>query len=55
MLRRGKLTDRKIKKYQAMGYYDEGWKAARREMWARRRAKREGNFVSQDGRLIFRP
>ncbi len=56
-LLRGKpLTDRQIAKYESLGYYDEGFRAARREVWAKRKAKREGNFDrAADGRLIFRP
>ena len=57
ILLRGKpLTDRKIRRYEKLGYYDEGFREARRNWWQRRQARREGNFDrAADGRLIFRP
>ena len=56
-LLRGKpLTDTRIRHYERLGYYDAGFRAARREMWQRRKTRREGNFeTAADGRLIFRP
>ena len=58
-LLRGKyLDDRAIAKYQRLGYYDPAFRAARKEMWERRAAKRtqrQGNFDIIDGRQIYRP
>jgi len=58
LILRGRLTDKRISKYQKLGYYDPAFQQARRELWERRKAKRtrrEGNFDNIDGRLIFRP
>lgn len=59
MARRAKLTDKKIKHYQDLGYYSADFKEARRELWekkaARRAAKRDGNFDLVEGRMIYRP
>lgn len=55
---RGRLTDRKIGEYRKRGWYSEDFKAARRDMMARKeakRAKREGNFLNDGGRLIYSP
>lgn len=51
----GKLTDQKIERYRRDGWYSEGFRQARREFQAKRKAKREGNFVSNEGRLIYSP
>ena len=52
---RGPLTDRKIAKYQKLGYYSAEFREARKELQARKR-KRKGNFVeSEDGRLVYSP
>ena len=51
----GPLTDKKIAKYQKLGYYSAEFKEARKELQARKR-KRKGNFVeSEDGRLVYSP
>jgi hypothetical protein len=59
LLMRGPLTDRKIEQYRAAGWYSSELREARRELQAKREAKRqrrEGNFlVGADGRLIFCP
>lgn len=55
----GPLTDKKIARYEAQGYYSEAYRTARRELWASRSARksrREGNFlIYGDGRKIFSP
>lgn len=57
-----RLTDKKIAKYEKLGYYDPAWQQARRELWKSRAEKRktlqerrEGNFINRDGKLIFSP
>lgn len=62
MLRRGPLTDRQIEKYRREGWYSSELKEARREMLARREARRsgggpvrEGNFVRVEGKLVYSP
>lgn len=57
VIRRGKLTDRKIAQYEKRGYYSADYRQARRELWQRQaKKKRSGNFdISEDGRLIYRP
>jgi len=58
LLMRGPLTDRKITQYAKAGYYSDAFREARREMWQRKAAKqarREGNFLVSEGRLIFSP
>lgn len=60
LMRRRALTDRKIAKYESLGYYSAEYRQARRDLQARKRAgaasRRSGNFdVADDGRLIYRP
>ena len=57
LIRRGKLTDQKIARYEKLGYYSADFRQARRELWNRRAAKRRsGNFdLTDDGRMIYRP
>lgn len=61
LLIKGKLTDRKIEKYAQAGWYSDSFRAARREMFERRKMKREqrekrsGNFLEVDGRLVYSP
>lgn len=58
MILRKRLTDRKIAQYEREGYYSPEIKAARRELWAKRaakRAQRDGNFIVSEGRPIFSP
>lgn len=61
ILMRGRLTDKKIQSYESRGFYAADFRAARREMWDRRKVKREeaakrsGNFLEVDGRLIYNP
>lgn len=62
MMLRGPLTDRKIAKYAREGWYSNELREFRRERNAKRLAKRqareairEGNFIKQDGRLIYSP
>jgi hypothetical protein len=63
LMRRKPLTDRKIAKYEALGYYSPEYRQARKDLIERkadkreaRRKAREGNFdIAGDGRLIYRP
>lgn len=62
LLRRGPLTDRQIAKYQARGFYSPEYRKARKEIMDKKRvkrleleARREGNFLTVDGRLIYSP
>ncbi len=58
LLRRGKLTDKAIKKYMQLGYYSAELREARKELQRKkqaRRDKREGNFDVREGRMIFNP
>jgi hypothetical protein len=53
-----RLTDRRIGQYQKRGYYTEAFRQARRELMERKRGnriQREGNFVEQNGRMIYSP
>lgn len=55
---KGPLTDRKIAKYQAQGYYSAELKAARRDFAAKKAARqssRDGSFIKIEGRLIYNP
>lgn len=54
------LSDKRIRKYERMGFYTAEFKRQRKEVAARRQARnrsaREGNFVkADDGRLIYSP
>lgn len=68
MARRGVLTDKRIRHYIKLGYYTAEFKEARRKLMQRKVAhikmnraadtfieKRIGNFIEQDGRLIYSP
>ncbi len=59
LMRRAPLTDRKIARYEKLGYYSPEYRAARRELQERKAFKRhmrQGNFdVAEGGRLIYRP
>lgn len=58
MMRRGKLTDRKIAQYEREGFYSVEYKAARKELQerkAKKRSNRDGNFVLEGGRMIYDP
>ncbi len=59
LMRLAPLTDRKIDRYEKLGYYSPEYRAARRELQERKaakRANRQGNFdIASDGRLIYRP
>ena len=55
MIMRGPLTDKRIEHYQQRGFYSAEYKAARRELMAKRAAKRDGNWVERDGRWIYSP
>ena len=59
MLIRGPLTDRKIKKYEAQGWYSAEFKQARKAKMENKRIKthlrRVSNFFEHDGRLIYSP
>lgn len=59
MMRRGRLTDRKIAQYERKGFYSAEYRAARKELMERKAKKqlnRSGNFdVAGDGRLIYNP
>jgi len=53
MLIRGPLTDRKIEEYRQRGYYSDAFRAARRDVMARK-VKRVGSYDLVDGRMIYR-
>lgn len=59
MLIRGPLTDRKIEKYRAKGWYSAEFRQARRDKMEKRRienhVRRVSNFFEEDGRLIYSP
>lgn len=61
IMRRKALTDRKIKQYEAQGYYSPAFRDARRELQDRKAARREaramrdGNFDIIQGRMVYRP
>jgi|SRR6185369_4811558 len=46
------LTDRQIDKYAEAGWYSAEFKEARR---IKMNAKRKGNFIESDGRMIYSP
>jgi hypothetical protein len=54
---RGKLlTDAKIVRYAAQGYYSAEFRENRKRFAEMKKAKREGNFIRMpDGRLIYSP
>lgn len=53
---RGELTDRKIAKYEKAGFYSADFRAARKAMMEKKKArKRHGNFVQVDDRWIYSP
>lgn len=57
---RGPLTDKKIDFYRKRGWYDPEFQEARRELMAKKKAKRDakrdGSFLKMpDGRLIYSP
>jgi len=61
VLRRGRLTDRQIARYQERGWYKEDFKLARLEI-AEKKARetlnfqaKQDNFEVRDGRLIYNP
>lgn len=55
MLIRGPLTDKKIARYQKRGFYTAEFKEERRKYAAQKRVKRRGNFIENEGRLIYSP
>lgn len=58
LMRRRPLTDKQIRKYEALGYYSSEFRDARRALQDRKsasRARREGNFDLVDGRMIYNP
>ena len=55
LIRKGKLTDKKIAKYEASGYYSDDFRQARKQLW-QKKSQRRGNFdLTDDGRMIYRP
>lgn len=56
---RGMLTDKQITKYIEQGYYSAEFKDARRQYMEnkqkKREAKRAGNFMTSEGRMIYSP
>lgn len=57
-LMKGPLTDKQIEKYAAKGYYSEEYRSARRQLIEHKKQKqqeREGNFLLQEGRMIYAP
>lgn len=53
------LTDKKIAKYQKLGFYSQEYRDARRDQMIKkgliRPSKREGSFLEHDGRMIYSP
>jgi len=54
MSRRGYLTDKQIDYYASQGFYSEEFREARRRHHEKKRS-RSGNWVTQEGRLIYSP
>lgn len=58
LIRKGYLTDRKIRRYEKLGYYSDEYRKARRERMEKKKKKtrREGNWeITDDGRMIYKP
>lgn len=66
LVRRGVLTDKKIRAYAKAGYYSAEYKAARKKLMDKKTAQhnfynatqtftKRGNFIERDGRLIYAP
>lgn len=58
LMRRGKLTNRKIAQYERKGFYSPEYRLARKELMERKKKKRldrTGNFDLVEGRLIYNP
>lgn len=54
LMRRGKLTDKTIAKYEKLGFYSAEFRDARRALQERKAKKRSGHFlIADDGRLIY--
>lgn len=52
------LTDKRLRRYELLGFYTPEARVARsevRQAKAKQRQQRHGNFVETGGRLIFRP
>jgi hypothetical protein len=49
------LTDKKIGHYAKKGYYSPEYRQARKDLQAKKKARRTGNFDEIDGRMIYRP
>lgn len=55
LLRKKLLTDKKIRQYEARGFYSAEYREARKRVQEAKR-RRKGNFVmADDGRLIYSP
>ena len=54
LLARGPLTDKQIDRYAKVGWYSAEFKKARLEIM-KAKERRDGNFLLQDGRMIFSP
>lgn len=52
---RGRLTDKRIEKYEKAGFYSAEYREARRKLAQRRSDKRKGNFIERDGKFIYSP
>lgn len=49
------LTDKKILKYENLGFYSAEYRQLRKDKMAARKMKRRGNFVELDGAWIYCP
>jgi len=57
-MRRGKLTDKKIARYERLGFYSAEYRTARKALMdrkARQRTARVGNFDLVGDRMIYNP
>lgn len=60
LIRRGPLTDRKLAKYEKLGWFSPEFKKARKEAMDKKSFKKEmnracGPFFEREGRLIYSP
>lgn len=55
MIVRGKLTDKKVARYEKMGFYSLEYRKLRKERMEKKAKARTSNFVENSGRLIYSP
>ena len=59
LMRKGKLTDKRIEYYRKRGYYSAEYRQARKKKQElksfRKNMERQGNFIVDDGRMIYSP